>query len=63
MHTWRVVLTNGKEWKIEANEIEVSENTLIFWIGNEIFVSYGPGSWNYVVREEWLGEHATCLGR
>ena len=62
MHKWAVTLANNKIHKVEADQIEVSEGILIFWIDKEISASYGTGAWISVINEQF--DHCvTCTTR
>lgn len=62
MHKWTVTLANNKIHKVEADQIEMSEGVLIFWIGKEMSASYGHGAWISVVKEDF-SHCVTCTTR
>lgn len=52
MRSYHVILENGEERDIRADEIAVSESgAILFLNGSETIVAYGAGAWKMVEVE------------
>jgi hypothetical protein len=52
MRSYHVILADGSERDIRAEEIAVADSgSLLFLNGSEVIIAYGPGSWKMVEVE------------